>query len=141
MRSPKPPPSKMTAAKANPETGEVVFPFDGADWRLVFDMPAVAIFEQMTGKSIFSLIGQLKEASDGGPLPMLSTLGQAVLAGLHRHHPDTELGETMRMALDPAVQDALIGGFNAAMPKAPADEKAGGKNPIRARGKKASNRR
>ena len=95
----------------------------------------------MTGKSIFSLIGELAKAADGGSMPLLTTLGQAVLAGLHRHHPDTELPEAMKMALDPAVQDALVGGFNAAMPKATADETAGGENPIGARGKRTSNRR
>lgn len=102
--------------------GEVLLAFGGKSYTLVFDMEAIAAFEDATDMSIFTVFGSLAAAKDGGKAPKLSMLGSLLQAGMVRHHPEVTRGDAMAIVMDPAAQEALMKAFELATPPAAAAE-------------------
>lgn len=101
--------------------GEAGFDFAGESFLLVFDMSAIAHFEDATDQSIFEIFGQLDAARTGAKPPKLSTLGALLQSGLSRHHPDVTRETAMEMVSDPHVMAMLGAGFESSMPAAEKD--------------------
>jgi hypothetical protein len=101
--------------------GEVSLDIGGRHYTLVFDMEAIAAFEDATDKSIFTVAQQLGNPAEP---PKLSLLGSLLQAGLSRHHPDVTRADAMAMFTDPATRDALAEAFALAMPAAEEGEQS-----------------
>lgn len=121
---------------ANAQKGEVAFTIADTDYLMVFDMEAIAYFEDSTDISIFEVAGQMAAAANGGRPPKLSLIGSVLEAGLKRYHPDITRTDAMDMAVSAEGQKALAKAFEFAMPPA---ESAGGK--ARAPGKRKAARK
>jgi len=104
---------------ANSKKAEVELEIDGETFTMVFDMAAIARFEDQTNLSIFAVLEQFADEEGRDP-PKLSVMGAILEAGLHRHHPEIDRDAAMEMVVSPAGQEAMAKAFELAMP--PADE-------------------
>lgn len=93
----------------------VEFTLEGKSYTLIFDMAAVAAFEESTDLSIFEVVQQLGGTEGGGKPPKLSVMGSMLQAGLSRCHPDITREEAMWMVSRPEVQTAFGDGIKQAM--------------------------
>jgi len=98
---------------ANPMNGALSFEHEGRRFTLVFDMEAIARFEESTDLSIFEAVQGL---GTGRP-PKLSVLGALLQAALAANHPDVTRGDAMAMMVNPAVQALFAEGLSGAMPQ------------------------
>lgn len=85
--------------------------FEGKKYTGCVDEEAIAVFEDMTDRSIIEVAG-----SPGRP-PKLSLLGAFLAATLSRHHPGLTRIDGMKMLREPGVQEKLMGGLSDAMPQ------------------------
>lgn len=98
----------MSFFASNPET--VKFTVDGKEWKLAFDMEAVAAFEDVTGQSFFDGVDHVGDVQRDVVRPRMKMLGHFLAAGLRREHGVVPLDEAMRLAIPalPAIIAALI---------------------------------
>jgi len=97
----------------SPASGALTFEHAGQPFTLVFDMEAIARFEDATNLSIFEAVQGL---GTGRP-PKLSVLGALLQAALAAHHPGVTRAEAMAMMVNPQVQALFAEGLSAAMPQ------------------------
>lgn len=112
--------------------GEVGFSWEGADYTLRFGMGAIRAYERATGGSVFDAFDHIQAVQEGRERVRLTVLGDLICAGLAHYHPDVDPETAMAMAVDPAVNAALIEGYAESMPVA----KGGGGNPPKPAGRK-----
>lgn len=112
--------------------GEVGFTWGGDDYVLRFGMGAIRAFELATGLSIFDAFDHIEAVQAGRERVRLTVLGDLICAGLAHYHPDVEPETAMEMAVDPAVNAALIEGYSDSMPRA----KGGAGSPPKPAGRK-----
>jgi len=103
---------------ANPHKGEVAFEADGISYVLRFSIDAICQLEELTGKGIVTLIGELQD-----PEKMSLSLARQVLwAGLQEQQPHIgvkEAGELITAAGGMAKIISLFGtAFTASFPPA-----------------------
>lgn len=100
-------------------SAEVVVPYGGATYRLIYDWGAIEYFETAAPLSFAEFVVQLVMADmDAGPMPKLIHLALFVQAGLRRHHPDVDAEQAFAMWNDDGVRRAISGAADKAMPKA-----------------------
>lgn len=104
--------------EADPETGEVAFEYDGAEYRMVLDMRAIAYFERCADMSILDALDHFERCRVGGETPKLGIMAFVMQAGLRRHHPEVSPERALRMANTAAVRSALGFAIKAAAPPA-----------------------
>lgn len=102
--------------------GEVLLAVGDDRYTLVFDMDAIAAFEDATDLSIFEVFGNLAAAQASGKPPKLSVLGSLLQAGLSRNHPGMTRADAMALVVNPAAQEALAVAFELAIPPAQSGE-------------------
>lgn len=96
---------------------EVIVPYGGEEYRLVFDWGAIEHFESITPLSFAEFVIQLVVADVGaGPMPKLTLLAAFVQAGLCRHHPGVSSEQAFQMWNDEGVRAAITGAANKALP-------------------------
>ena len=123
--------SETAASPANPLKGEKEFTFEGQVYRAVFDWDAICSFEAATKTSFGEFLATSAAASFGGPMPMMSHIGEFMRAGLMRHHPEITAERGCEIFLDDTVKAAINEALGNAMPEE--DGKQGEPEPVRKR--------
>lgn len=107
------------------DEGESVFTADGQDWRLRFDMNAMADFAEETGRADNSL-PDLIDYIGSGKLTVPETR-KLVWVLLREHHPDVTERQAGRLAF--AAMQALEGAMTSALPQNGDGEDGGADEP------------
>lgn len=123
--------SEAPPSPANPLKGEKEFTFEGQTFRAVFDWEAICSFEAATKVSFGDFLATSAAASFGGPMPLMSHIGEFMRAGLMRHHPEITAEQGCEIFLDDTVKAAINEALGNAMPEE--DGKAGEPKPARKR--------
>lgn len=108
---------ETAAPPANPLKGDKEFSFEGKTFRAVFDWEAICSFEAATKTSFGEFLATSAAASFGGPMPMMSHIGEFMRAGLMRHHPEVTAEQGCEIFLDDTVKAAINEALGNAMPE------------------------
>lgn len=89
--------------------GEVGLDHDGKSYRMTINMTALCMFEEVTGKNGFAMLGLLARGGVGAGLIGARDLRALVYGGLRAHHPE------MTLELAGEIMDSNAGALQSAL--------------------------